>query len=111
MRPLGVERVGFLGVLVRRQVAVTQRAEGEALPGRRVNGSDARGGGLAVVLDEGDDVHARRQLDEPLFEAHEEVLDLGRFGAGFVLAYLTDGKSVTVAVVAELAVPVPALSL
>jgi hypothetical protein len=42
-------------------------------------------------------------------EAHEETVDPGRFGASLVPAHVTHVEVVSIAVMAELAVPVPAL--
>ena len=44
-------------------------------------------------------------------EAQEEVVDPGRFGASFVRAHVAHVEGVSVAKMAELSVPVPALVL
>ncbi len=97
----GVEAVGLDGaVAVRGEIAVFQVAEGDGLPrgvGQRRPGVRR----LAVVLDEGDDVGAIGQHDQPLLQPHEQVIDLPGFVLGFVLLDFTNGKGVQLAVVAE----------
>ena len=56
---------------------------------------------LAVVLDEGHDVGAFGQHQQPLLQPHEQVIDLPGFVLGFVLLDFANGKGVQFAVVAE----------
>ena len=104
MQPAGVEAVGLDGAVgVRGQVAIFQVAEGDGL---------ARGGGerrpgirrLAIVLDEGHDVGAVRQHQQPLLQPHEQIIDLPGLVLGFGLFDRADGEGVPPAVVHELAV-------
>lgn len=59
----------------------------------------------AVKLDQLNDIDAGRQLEEPLLEAQQRVIDLGGPGPGFRLGDLADGECVSPAAVTELAVP------
>lgn len=56
-----------------------------------------RFGRLAVALEEIGDVHAGRQLDQPLFQAQEEVIDLGGFALGLLLADFAQRKGLLLA--------------
>jgi hypothetical protein len=56
---------------------------------------------VAIVLDEGDNVNAVRQHEEPLFEAHEQVINLPGLVLGFVLLDFTNGKGMQFSMVAE----------
>ena len=58
-------------------------------------------GHLAVVLDEFGNADALGQFDQPLFEPHEEVFDLGRFRLGFLGGNLADHQEMLLAVMAE----------
>ena len=77
-----------------------------ALPGsrswqQRGPGSPPRAGGLAVEPDEFGDVDAGRQLDQPLLEPQEQVLDLGGLRPGLLGGDLADGDEVLLAAVPE----------
>ena len=68
---------------MRREVAVAERADGFGRHGG--SGRFRSRGRFAVLLDERDDVDAGRELDEPLLEPHEEVIDVRRLGVGLRL--------------------------
>ena len=97
----GVEAVGLDGAVgVGGEVAVFQVAEGDGL----ARGIGERRPGvrrLAVVLDEGHDVGAFGQHQQPLLQPHEQVIDLPGLVLGFVLLDFANGKGVQLAVVAE----------
>ena len=101
MQLAGVEAVGLDGAVgVGGEVAVFQVAEGDGL----TRGVGERRPGvrrLAVVLDEGHDVGAIGQHDQPLLQPHEQVIDLPGLVLGFVLLDFANGKGVQLAVVAE----------
>lgn len=98
--PGGLERRRLVGALVGGQVAVAERCQGR-VPGNKRRDVSAPGGGLAVEPDELGDVDAGRQLDEPLVEAEEQVLDLGNLRVGLLGGDLADRDEVLLAVVPE----------
>ena len=80
----GIERALFTTRCPRRQEAVTEHDQGQRLAAG--TGGRCQGGRLAVVLDEFDDADAGRQLDQPLLEPHEQVIDLGGLRLGLLPA-------------------------
>ena len=94
-----VEGLLLLRPLVRREVAVAERAEGL---GRPAVGRLRSRGRFAVLLDERDDVDAGRELDEPLLEPHEEVIDVRRLGVGLGLRDGAEGEVPLLALEAEI---------
>ena len=81
----GVEAIGLDGpVGVSGEVAVFEMADGDDLAGRiGQRWPDVRR--VAVVLDKRHDVRAVGQHDQPLFESHEQVIDLPDVVLGLVL--------------------------
>lgn len=59
------------------------------------------GGGLAVVLEEGHDVEAGRQLDQSLPQSHQQAIKLCGFCFGLLAGDLAERQGALLAVVAE----------
>ena len=60
---------------------------------------------VAIELDKGDNIHAGREVQKVLLEAHQEVVDLAGLGLGLVLRDLAEAEGMTFSVVKELAMP------
>ncbi len=82
------------------EVAFVEMREGDGLAGG-VGECRACLRRLAVMLDEGHDVRAFRQHQQPLLQPHEQVVGLPGLVLGLVLRDFANGKAVQLAAVAE----------
>lgn len=95
--PCGVEGVLLVGTCMDGKEPVAEVPEFRQLGSR-----DATKGDFPVVLEELSDTDAGRQVDQPLPQAHQEVLGLGGLRLGLLLGHLPQGERDLLALVAEI---------